>query len=230
MEGAGAGKVMKGTVSEEDKENKGRQVSVHKTAGSEEKRWREWKREKERALFTHIHSSKGEDWMCEIQRCGNSLLWNFSSAISAVSRNSLGVRKDRVPAQAISSFIFFSYLFYPCSSHFSNLPPLKAPYGGNWLYLEFVWSVGFKDCHCHVLCIQIRNKNHKTLTSYRVGIVLIFSSLILSMAYDILLICVYLNKGHSDLGILANRMFLKFTWLNLSCFCHSICFAVGVFF
>lgn len=64
--------------------------------------------------------------MCEFQRCGKSLLWNFSSAISAVSLSSLGVRQGKAQAWSISFFFSFIFLFYPSSSSLSNLPPCRA--------------------------------------------------------------------------------------------------------
>lgn len=51
--------------------------------------------------------------MCEFQRCGKSLLWNFSSAISAVSLSSLGVRQGKAQAWSISFFFLSSSSFIP---------------------------------------------------------------------------------------------------------------------
>lgn len=149
--------------------------------------------ESERVLFTHTVSSpqRGEEWMCEIQRCGNSLLWNSSSVVSAVSRNSLGVREDKVPARfhLLSSASLTS--FYPCSSRLSTLPPLNASNGGNWLYLafdRFDLRIVIVTYHAHRL--EMKNKRLD----------------------DILLICVSVMRR--DRGAVANRRCLKYTWLK----------------
>lgn len=90
-------------------ENEDRWVSVHKAAGSEEKRIKGRIEEKRCSPFL-IHSLKGEAWMCEIQSFGNSLLWRFSSALSAVSLSSLRVRKGTVQTWSIFSPLSSSFL------------------------------------------------------------------------------------------------------------------------